>query len=133
MSFFSLPQFKLSKKSEKNTIPTKVGVSLTLPQWKVLCSATQVVDDLISRVKDGEPVDWRYDLGEDNYVIIKAPQLAIHIRKYFAPNGEWTLHPTKRGVTLNLYEWKELKKTIPLFEDREPELRTMENKVTGED
>ena len=31
---------------------------------------------------------------------------------------------------LSLYEWKELKKTIPLFEDREPELRTMDNKVT---
>ena len=45
------------------TIPTNVGVSLSLPQWKVLCSATQVVDDLISRVKDGEPVDWRYDLA----------------------------------------------------------------------
>jgi hypothetical protein len=36
-------------------------------------------------------------------------------------------------VTLSLYEWKELKKTIPLFEDREPELRTMVNVVTGED
>ena len=62
------------------------------------------------------PVDWRYDLGEDVYVIIKAPQLRIHIRKYFVPNGEWTLHPTKRGVTLSLYEWKELTKNIPLFE-----------------
>jgi hypothetical protein len=59
---------------------------------------------------------WRYDLGEDVYVIIKAPQLRIHIRKYFVPNGEWTLHLTKRGVTLSLYEWKELEKTIPLFE-----------------
>jgi hypothetical protein len=116
-----------------DTIPTKVGVSLSLPQWEVLCSATQVVDDLIGRVKDGEPVDWRYDLGEDVYVIIKAPQLTIHIRKYFVSNGEWTLHPTKRGVTLSLYEWKELKKIIPLFEDRDPELRTMDYKVTGED
>ena len=73
-------------------------------------------------------MDWRYDLVEDVYVIIKAPQLRIHIRKYFVPNGEWTLHPTKRGVTMSLYEWKELKKTIPLFEDRGPELRTMDNK-----
>jgi hypothetical protein len=32
---------------------------------------------------------------------------------------------------MSLYEWKELKKTIPLFEDRGPELRTMDNKVTG--
>ena len=84
-------------------------------------------------MKDEEPVDWRYDLREDVYVIIKAPQLRIHIRKYFVRNGEWTLHPTKRGVTLSLYEWKELKKTIPLFEDIESELRTMDNKVTGED
>jgi hypothetical protein len=49
------------------------------------------------------------------------------------PNGEWILHHTKRRVTLSLYEWKELKKSIPLFEDREPELSTMDNKVTGED
>jgi hypothetical protein len=82
-------------------------------------------------VKDGEPVDWRYDLGEDVYVIIKAPQLTIHIRKHFVSHGKWTLHPTKIGVTLSLYEWKELKKTTPLFEDRESELRTMDNKVTG--
>ena len=107
-----------------DTIPTKVGVSLSLPQWKVLYSAMQVVDDLISWVKDREPVDWRYDLGEDVYVIIKAPQSRIQIRKYSVPNGEWTLHPTTRGVTLSLYEWKELTKTIPLFEDRGPELRT---------
>ena len=31
-----------------DTIPTKVGVSLSLPQWKVLYRAMQVVDDLIS-------------------------------------------------------------------------------------
>ena len=68
-------------------------------------------------------MDWIYDLREDDYVIIKAPQARIHIRKYFVPNGEWTLHPTKRGVTLSLYEWKELKKTIPLFKDREPDVK----------
>jgi hypothetical protein len=31
---------------ETDTIPTKYGVSLSLSQWKVLCSATQVMDDL---------------------------------------------------------------------------------------
>jgi hypothetical protein len=66
---------------ETDTIPTKYGVSLSLSQWKVVCSATQVVDDLTSRAKDGEPVDWKYHLGKDVYVIIKAPQLTIHIRR----------------------------------------------------
>ena len=117
---------------ENDKVPTKVGVSLSLPQWKVLCSATQVVDDLISRVKDREPVDWKYHLGEDIYVIIKAPHLTIHVRKCFVPNGEWTLHPTKTGITLTPYEWEELKKIISVFEDREPKLKKMDNKVTGE-
>jgi hypothetical protein len=66
---------------ETDTIPTKYGVSLSMSQWKVVCSATQVVDDLTSRAKDGEPVDWKYHLGKDVYVIIKAPQLTIHIRR----------------------------------------------------
>jgi hypothetical protein len=50
---------------ENDKVPTKVGVSLSLSQWKVLCSATQVVNDLISRAKDRESVDWRYQLGEE--------------------------------------------------------------------
>jgi hypothetical protein len=33
-------------------------------------------------------VDWIYAVGEDVYVIIKAPQLKIHTRKHFVPNGE---------------------------------------------
>ena len=57
---------------ESDKVPTKIGVSLSLSQWKVLCSATQVVEYLISRAKDRESVDWRYQLGEDVYVIIKA-------------------------------------------------------------
>ena len=76
---------------ETDTIPTRHGVSLSLSQWKVLCSATQVMDDLISRAKDGEPVDWRFHLGEDVYVIIKAPQLTIHIRKHLMENGHCIL------------------------------------------
>ena len=96
----------------------------------MICDATDMVDDLISRVKDGELVDWKYHLGEDVYVIIKAPHLTIHVRKYFVANEEWTLHPTKIGVTLTPYEWEELKKIIFVFEDREPELKTMDNKVT---
>jgi hypothetical protein len=38
------------------------------------------------------------------------------------------LHPTKTGITLTSYEWEELKKIISVFEDREPELKTMDNK-----
>jgi hypothetical protein len=61
-------------------------------------------------VKDGEPMDWRYELGEDVYVLIKAPQLTIHIRKHFVPHGEWTLHPTK--ISRNKQEDLKIEKKI---------------------
>ena len=89
---------------ENNKAPTKVCVSLSLSQWIVLCSATQVVDDLISRAKDRE--SWTGDISweKTSTLLSKPPQLTIHIRKHFVPHGEWTLHPTKIGVTLSLYE-----------------------------
>jgi hypothetical protein len=50
---------------ESDKVPTKVGVSLSLPQWRILCDATNMVDDLIKRMKDRKHVDWKYHLGED--------------------------------------------------------------------
>ena len=80
-------------------------------------------------------MDCRYDLGEDVYVLIKAPQLTIHIRKHFVRHGEWSLHPTKIGLRSDpeSLRMERTEKDHTLFEDRESELRTMDNKVTGED
>ena len=38
------------------TVPTK-GVSLHLDQWKTLCNMSDVIDDLLTRVIEKEPVD----------------------------------------------------------------------------
>jgi hypothetical protein len=104
------------------TVPTKEGVSLHLDQWKALCNMSDVIDDLLIRVIEKEPVDWRCHIGDKVYVTIKAPYVSVHIRKHIIPAGEWTYRPTKRGVALHFGEWKELTKTIPLLEEREPEL-----------
>jgi hypothetical protein len=107
------------------TIPTKEGVSSHLDQWKALCNMSDAIDDLLTRVIEKEPVDWQYYIGDDVFVTIKAPFPFVHIRKHFIPAGEWTYHPTKRGVALHFGEWKELKQIIPLLEEREPELREL--------
>jgi hypothetical protein len=70
--------------------------------------------DLLTRVTEKEPVEWRYHIGDDVFVTIKAPFPFVHIRKHFIPAGEWTYHPAKRGVALHFGEWKELKQIIPL-------------------
>ena len=74
------------------TVPTKEGVSLHLDQWEALCNMSDVIDDLLTRVIEKEPVDWRYHIGDDVLVTIKAPYVCIHIRKHFIP--------AKRGVAL---------------------------------
>jgi hypothetical protein len=107
------------------TVPTKERVSLHLDQWKALCNMSDVIDDLLTRVIENEPVEWRYHIGNDVFVTIKAPFPFVHIRKHFIPADEWTYRPTKRGVALHFGEWKELKQIIPLLEEREPELRQL--------
>ena len=96
------------------TVPTK-GVSLHLDQWKALCNMSDVIDDLLTRVIEKEPVEWRYHIGNDVFVTIKAPFPFVHIRKHFILADEWTYRPTKRGVALHFGEWKELKQIIPLL------------------
>ena len=107
------------------TVPTKEGVSLHLDQWKALCNMSDVIDDLLTRVIEKEPEEWRYHIGNDVFVTIKAPFPFVHIRKHFIPADKWTYRPTKRGVALHFGEWKELKQIIPLLEEREPELRQL--------
>ena len=107
------------------TVPTKEGVSLHMDQWKALRNMSNVIDDLLTRVIEKEPVEWRYHIGDDVFVTIKAPFPFVHIIKHFIPAGEWTYRPSKRGVGLHFGEWKELKQIIPLLEEREPELRQL--------
>ena len=71
---------------------------------------------------------------------LKRRDAVPQIEGYTPPSTPTSFYPYRAYIEtllsygpLSLYEWKKLKKTIPLFEDREPELRTMDNKVTGED
>jgi hypothetical protein len=59
--------------------------------WAAICKMSSI---------DNEPVEWRYHIGNDNFVTIKAPFPFVHIRKHFIPADEWTYRPTKRGVAL---------------------------------
>jgi hypothetical protein len=59
---------------------------------------SDVIDGLLTRIIEKEPVEWRYHIGNDVFVAIKAPFPFFHIRKHFIPADEWTYRPTKRGV-----------------------------------
>ena len=73
-----------------DTVPTKEGVSLHLDHLIALCNMSDVIDNLLTRVIEKEPVEWRYYIEDDVFLTIKAPSLFAHIRKHFIPAGEWT-------------------------------------------
>ena len=88
-------------------------VNIVIQDNKIILQS-DVIDDLLTRVIEKEPVDWRYYIGDEAYVTIKAPYVCVHIRKHFIPAGEWTYCPTRRCVTLHFGESKELKKNNPI-------------------
>jgi hypothetical protein len=65
-----------------------------------------------------EPVEWRYHIGDDVFVTIKAPFPFVHISKHSIPACDRTYRPTKRGVALHFGEWKELKHIIPCWKKK---------------
>ena len=63
--YLELTEWNGSKRVEirfwkDDTVPTKEGVSLHLDQLKALCNMSDVIDDLLTRVIEKEPVEWRY-------------------------------------------------------------------------
>ena len=109
--------------------PTKEGVSLHLDQWKALCNMSDVIDDLLTRIIEKEPVGWRYHIGDDVFLRIKAPFPVVHVRKHFIPAGERTYLPTKRGVALRFGDWKELKKNNPIVGRKRARTETVNSLV----
>ena len=65
--------------------------SLHLDQWKALCTMSDVIDDLLTRVIEKEPVDWRYYIGDDVFVTIR--------HRFPSFTSEGTLFPPVNGPT----------------------------------
>ena len=74
-----------------DTVPTKEGVSLHLDQWNALCNMSDVIDELLTRVIEKEPVDWRYYIGDDVFVTIR--------HRFPSFTSEGTLFPPVNGPT----------------------------------
>jgi hypothetical protein len=60
--YLELTEWNVSKRVDLRfwkdaTVPTKEGVILHLDQWKALCNMSDVIDDLLTRVIEIEPVE----------------------------------------------------------------------------
>jgi len=67
------------------------------------------VDEAINKYQKGENVDLRIHLGRNYYVSLKTGYSLIHIRRWFLPENEEEVRPTRTGIALNFTQWEKLK------------------------
>ena len=102
-----------------DTVPTKEGVSLHIWINGKPCATCQTLQTIcVPESQKKKTVEWRYHIGDDVFVTIKAPFPFVHISKHSIHACDWTYRPTKRGVALHFGEWKELKHIIPCWKKK---------------
>ncbi|KAJ8303808.1 hypothetical protein KUTeg_018731 [Tegillarca granosa] len=95
--------------------PTKKGIALDLERLKKIDELCyKDVNDCIKAYKQRETVDYIYHLGENVYVSIKNGYPVVNIRKWFLPEGQKEILPTKKGIALTFRQWEFFRGAIDL-------------------
>ena len=107
------------------TFPTKVGVSLTLPRWKQLTEKADSVMKEVQKLVAEEEVKLFLHIGGNVHVSVNSGILAVDMRRWWLPEDAGTLKPTRKGISLRLFEWERLMKYIPIINEAIPELSSV--------
>ena len=106
--------------------PLKKGVSLSLARYKILTQYYDLLTEALGKAEKRELGSRvSYHLGGGVYASVTPGWSFVDLRQYFVPDdGEGELHPTKRGIMLNGYEWVKLMNSAAEIEEADPELDT---------
>ena len=108
-------------KAAFSSYPSKKGVSLPLKRWKAL---TYFVEGIETALKEND--DVRYHLGGNVFASVSRDYPdCVDLRQWFVPQDTVKLTPTRRGINLKYYEWKELKASRKGVEEEHPEVKQM--------
>lgn len=109
------------KSSENRQFPTKKGISLNLQLFKTLTLSIDLIDTALAKKED-----LNYHIGANIFLTIKGDSPCVNIRKYWKPENEENLVPTKKGICLRPLEYLNLKLHLSSIEKAVPELETIE-------
>ena len=108
------------KQTEKSKFPTKKGISLNLELFKSLALATDMVDTAMNKNED-----LHYHIGGNIFLTVRSDNPCVDIRKYWKPENEVNLVPTKKGICLRPTEYVNLKSHVSNLEKEVPQLETI--------
>jgi hypothetical protein len=100
------------KRENDTYVPTKKGITLTMDQWKRL--VTYHIDSVLEKTEEyGDATDVQIHLGSNTYVTLKGDYKCVNIRKWFMPEDEEELRPTRKGIALNFTIFSMLQEVVP--------------------
>jgi len=74
-------------------------------------------DSAIQGYRNGEEVNFKVHLGSNYYVTLKSGYSLVHIRRWYIPENEKELRPTKKGIALSFEQWSKLTDAMIVVEE----------------
>lgn len=105
---------------EESHTRQKKGIALTLEKWKKLTEdcigdIDKALDDL---KQEDANVSYKEHLGHNVHVTVDQEYGFVDIRKWWLSEKVEMIVATRKGISLTVSMWKELKKTIPVIRKR---------------
>jgi hypothetical protein len=111
-------------RAPKGLCLAKLGVKLSLGQWKQLVGDMKIIDEALADIKKGRDTHYIEQLGSDTYVSVNTAFEGVTIRHW-----RWnknSLVPTKRVVYLDSLQWNLLTMCSKDIERAIPEMKHLE-------
>ena len=108
------------KQTEKHKFPTTKGINLSLELFKSLKLAIDMVDAAMYKNED-----LHYQIGGNIFITVRSGNPCVDLRKYWKPENEENLVPTKKRIHLGPAEYITLKSHASTLDKKIPQLETI--------
>jgi len=97
--------------------------SICLRRWAQFRQISDQIEANAKRLADGDAVIYREHFGGGYYVSITSGFLCIDVR-FFVPNGQTNVQPTRWGLAFRLPKWLVMKEIMEKIDATYPTLAT---------
>jgi len=123
--YIHVRQFEKSNSTDSQRLyPGPKGVGLTLQRFKELQRFAKEMDQCLDTIIREEHTELKFSqhLGGNLYAGVDSSYLGVDLRKFWLPEGEETIAPTRKGIFLTPEQWRLLLSSFEHIQRDIPEL-----------
>ena len=104
-------------------IPTKDGITLSLQRYNELYMSLPHVDIAVNEMERNQGTFYRRHLGGNWHVTVQTGFNCVDIRQFWWPKDAAEMCPTRKGISLNFHQYREVRNGLRTLDNFLPELR----------